>query len=283
MANITCNTVSGNEYTGVPPYPQSGPDPTVDTQADGILIYNGGSGTIVSRNKVDGNDIGIEAFGPNTIVSNNTLGFKTANRFEGILVDQGNATISGNIIHGGNLGIAVYSYVGDTGNSVATISNNDVDNADVGVQVFTQQPGNTFTALATILNNDLSFNNTGINVDGGKALVQGNDLRYNIIGLLVQDGALVDAGQKSTNTNFTGLGISKGKNDFSSYRVPATSTSGAIVDLVLGAGATNVWASNNYWNKSFHTPADVESVIWDYNDDPTLGMVEVDNVLRSGH
>src|SRR4030095_15067086 len=101
------------------------------TQSIGILLLPAADGSTVDGNFVDGNDIGIYSLGNDITISNNQLGNTAANRYEGILVDQGSATIDGNSIKGGNLGIAVASFDANDGNSEATITNNVITGAAV--------------------------------------------------------------------------------------------------------------------------------------------------------
>ena len=86
---IANNTVSGNEYSGVSPNPPGGSDQFNDTQSAGLLLFST-SGLTVTGNTVDGNDIGIYNNTDSATISANKLGFTTANRYEGIVEDQGN-------------------------------------------------------------------------------------------------------------------------------------------------------------------------------------------------
>jgi autotransporter-associated beta strand protein len=104
-------------------------------------------------------------------------------------------------------------------------------------------------ASASILSNanlktGANLNSVGINVNGGTAFIQGNvvssDGTANQIGLLVQGGAIVDAGMVGGGIDFTGLGTghvinsqgngSIGNNNFTGYTT-ASSSNGAIVNL----------------------------------------------------
>ena len=133
---------------------------------------------------------------------------------------------------------------------------------------------------ATISNNPTRITGftTGVDVDGGTALIETTNLNGNTVGLLIQNAGLVDAGQETPGTDFTGLGISAGGNDFSGYTAAATATSGAIVnvnsDAVTGRqGAPNdVFAAGNTFSTS--NLADVESVIWHDIDNSNLGFVD---------
>ena len=138
-------------------------------------------------------------------------------------------------------------------------------------------------AKASITDNDNSITNngTGVDVDGGVALLQGNNLGGNTIGVLIQNGGKADLGQNGPGSNFTGLGISTGGNDFSGYTSAATTTSGAIVNLNTNAPndlagrqglPDDVPAFGNTW--AVNTAAGIENVIFHDVDDPTRGFVD---------
>ena len=91
----------------------------------------------------------------------------------------------------------------------ATVTGNTVIDAS-GLGVFVQGPN----AAATVINNTASIidNQVGIQVDGGRALVENNNLSGNIVaGILATNGAIVDAGDCSGG-DVTGLGTGSGLN-----------------------------------------------------------------------
>ena len=104
--------------------------------------------------------------------------------------------------------------------SVHIISNTTVTGGACGVQV--RGPN----ASATLIGNaqPISGNDVGIDVDGGRALIEGNTLTNNrIAAILIQNNGVVDAGD-CTGENVTGLrtggglnGASAGLNDLSGY------------------------------------------------------------------
>ena len=93
------------------------------------------------------------------------------NPFEGILLDQGTATVSNNTINGNNIGIAVMAFVGNTADTQGTLLSNNIFNNGNGGLAF---PGlasaccsvrATMTATATahfnrIVGNFVGFDNT---------------------------------------------------------------------------------------------------------------------------
>ena len=138
-------------------------------------------------------------------------------------------------------------------------------------------------AKARIVDNDNSITNnaTGVDVDGGVAMLQGNNLNGNSIGALVRGGGKADLGQNGPGTNFTGLGISTGGNNFSGYTSAATSTAGAIVNLNNNAPNNlagrqglpdDVPAFGNTW--AVNTASGIENVIYHDVDDSTRGFVD---------
>ena len=149
---ISGNTVSGNEYGG----PGSGSDWITQTQATGIVLIGAGAGTTVSGNWVDGNDIGIAVVGGQGAVSQNILGFTTANRYYGILADSSPAVINQNTVTGGNVGVALYSAT--SGYAVVT-ANQIHTGAGIGVEAY--------QATVEVGANDLTGNKTGIQVESG--------------------------------------------------------------------------------------------------------------------
>jgi hypothetical protein len=172
-ATITGNTITGNEYTN------STPDPTDSNQATGILIDNfapviAGGPIIVSNNTFGGtaagagNDLGISISNPEITVeiSGNTL---QGNRFEGVLLSDGTATISNNNISGSNIGVAIVAFSGDTANANGTLtSNNITDNGNGnlsvpggGIRLLTES-GATTTVQATAHFNRIVGNSVGL-------------------------------------------------------------------------------------------------------------------------
>ncbi|MCC7086779.1 MAG: right-handed parallel beta-helix repeat-containing protein [Pirellulales bacterium] len=208
------------------------------------------------------------------------------NNYEGYNSDADNTdiTISGVNVTAELIGVYVLDSASNTnGSAVSATIDNDTeitttDIAGVGIKI------EGADASATITGNDNSIhdNQVGIDVDGGKALVENNDLNGNTIGALIQNGGIADLGDQGTN--FTGLGISAGGNDFSSYTAAATALSGAIVNLNTGGAYSDpgpqgfagpeydVAAFGNLWNDA--TPAGIENVVWHDADDSSLGFID---------
>ncbi|MGA2439639.1 MAG: right-handed parallel beta-helix repeat-containing protein [Tepidisphaeraceae bacterium] len=246
---ISDNTVSGNEYNGS----GGGPDQFSDVQSTGLLLY-GTSGLQVTGNIIDGNDIGIYNNTDGATISGNQLGNTTANRYEGIVEDQGSSAISANTIQGGNIGIDIVSFVGNTGASQATLDGNIVSGAGVGIEAIRQD-------------------NTTPAVD---VLAQNNTLSGNTEGVLISGGATVDLGTDASDLahqNFTPLGTSAGHNILTGY----TGGTGhyAIDDQNTPQGTEpDVLAEdNNFGPYSPSNPSAIAQVINDHHDNSSLTTV----------
>ncbi len=121
---ITHNEVSGNICN----LPDCGPNFFTQTQAFGIIV-DSALGSIVSNNYVSNNDVGIGVFGTSgcCIVDYNKL---TDNRFFGIVIADGEHTISNTKIFGGNIGVAA---IATNANTVATLDHVKIVDAEIPV------------------------------------------------------------------------------------------------------------------------------------------------------
>jgi parallel beta-helix repeat protein len=138
VATIVNNEVSDN-WCG--PRFNCGPnpfDPIAPYQSSGILLYQAGASTVILENGVFNNDVGIYNIsnGRITITANRLDG----NRYEGIVLDQGDALVTYNTIEGGNMGVAVLAFDANTGNSQGTLTGNTITAAQRGVQILDQNP-----------------------------------------------------------------------------------------------------------------------------------------------
>jgi hypothetical protein len=115
VGTISAVTVSGNECDAA----SCGPDPLTDTQSTGILLFGASQASSVATSTLITNDIGVyylanpAAAAPTvyTVIRGNHL---TDNRYEGICLDQGKANVNGNTYSGGNIGLSVLQYDGQT-------------------------------------------------------------------------------------------------------------------------------------------------------------------------
>ena len=139
---ITHNEISGN-FCNLPDI--CGPDFFNQFQGYGIIV-DSALGSIVSNNYVSNNDVGIGVFGTSgcCIIDYNKL---TDNRFFGIIVSDGEHTISNTKIYGGNVGVAA---VAITANTIVTLDHVKIVGATTPVQ---ELPSGGFTAEVVSLPN----------------------------------------------------------------------------------------------------------------------------------
>jgi parallel beta-helix repeat protein len=163
-ATITNNTISGNQFTGAS---SGGPNPITAVQAIGIATL--GDSSSISGNTLTGNDVGIYNLSAGTTISGNTV---HGNPDEGIVLDQGSATVSNNTIDGSNIGVAVVALVGNTADSQGTLLSNDIFNNGLvavgfpgaGISVLAQA-GATTAPLLTANFNRIVGNSVGLTND----------------------------------------------------------------------------------------------------------------------
>jgi hypothetical protein len=214
----------------------------------GIMVRNPTGTVTVQNNSVTGSagDAGIWLFGNAAadpiLVENNVLTATSSHALHagsgtGIFMTDDSfyyypdtdlptyATISGNTITGFATGIYLYRHGTnpDAGGQIveATIGGpagqgNTITGAATGISVYDDDgAANGYNALATILNNtgSITGNAVGVDVNGGMAMIQNNDLTANSeAGIRVEKGGIVDAGDCSGG-NVTGLGSSAGGNN----------------------------------------------------------------------
>ena len=144
---ITHNEVSENICN----LPECGPDFFTQLQSAGIVADSAGEGSVISNNYVSNNDAGIAVIGTSgcCIIDYNKL---TDNRFFGIVINDGEQTISNTKIFGGNIGVAA---VAITANTIAILDNVKIVGTTIPVQ---ELPSGGFTAEVVFLPN--SFQNS---------------------------------------------------------------------------------------------------------------------------
>jgi parallel beta-helix repeat protein len=157
VATVDHNTVSNIECNAG----SCGPDPLSQVYATGISTTASGTGTIVQNNTVHDTDVGIDSDGSGKTITENTL---TNNRFEGIFLYQGNATLSGNTISGGRIGVEVASFgpgnsqtgSADTTNAQGTLTNNTISGTTAGIQLQDQDASDAFVPVVTGTGNKIT-------------------------------------------------------------------------------------------------------------------------------
>jgi parallel beta-helix repeat protein len=142
-ATIVNNIISGN-ICDIPEI--CGPNPFTQIQALGIAASNPGNGSVIYNNYVANNDAGISVFGSSEccIIDYNKL---TDNRFFGIVISDGEHTISNTKIFGGNVGVAAIAF---SANTNAILDHVKIVGATTPVQ---ELPSDGFTAEIVFLPN----------------------------------------------------------------------------------------------------------------------------------
>ena len=104
-----------------------GPDPINQGQSVGIFTIEADAGNEISNNDLENNDVGIYLYssGGCCTTHHNTL---TNNRFFGLVIQDGDNTVSNNRISGGGVGIAV---VADSVNTIGTLQDNTIRGTSV--------------------------------------------------------------------------------------------------------------------------------------------------------
>jgi hypothetical protein len=128
-ARIKSSTISGNECEVA----SCGSDAFTDYQATGVLFYGAAAGSRVTSSKLNENDVGAYYYSTSaTQPSSAEVQLKkdtfSDDRWEGVLLDQGNALLSKDTIEGtGNIGVDLLQYEGQTLASDSAASHVKVD------------------------------------------------------------------------------------------------------------------------------------------------------------
>jgi hypothetical protein len=169
---IRNSSVSGNECNN----DSCGSDSITDYQAAGILFYGAAAGSSVTRSSVNTSDIGVYSFDTaaampvtaNATVSNDTL---TGDRYEAVALDQGYTNVRNDTISGGNVGIQLIQYKGQTFGIKAVASGDKISGMTVdAAQVHSDD------ALSGDISGSLSIAKSQISGNpGGSALASVSD------------------------------------------------------------------------------------------------------------
>ncbi len=170
QAKIKSSSISGNECD----HASCGADAFSYYQSTGLLFYGAAAGSSVTSSKISSNDIGAYYYStsptqpssPEVTISKDVF---TGNRYEAIVLDQGNASIKSDTISGpGNIGIDLFQYEGQTYAPDSTGSSLRIEGqSQAGVKVESdKQPGDlpgkfvlsksTFSGNGTVLDNESS-------------------------------------------------------------------------------------------------------------------------------
>jgi hypothetical protein len=175
---IVGSTISGNECD----YPSvCGPSVLDNESATGVLFYGPAAGSSVTASNISGNDTGVynaedTPNAPRSPVVSIDADTFTNDRYEGIELDQGWASITGDSINGGEAGIAVLQYDGQSyaANGTATlvtIRNETIAAVDVASD---DAPTGDYRGALTVILSDLR---------GNAARVVNNSLNYTVLQL----------------------------------------------------------------------------------------------------
>jgi hypothetical protein len=140
-AKIQRSTITGNECNN----PTCGLNALTDYQAAGVLFYGAAKGSIITDSTVSKNDIGMYyAASQSTLPASPdvsaTFSKFILNRDEGVLFDQGRASLSDDNINRSNVGIMFVQYKGQLYGDHATVTRVRINNNSVAaIQVLSDQ------------------------------------------------------------------------------------------------------------------------------------------------
>ncbi len=125
QGKITDSSISGDECNDPG---ACGSDSLSYAQSTGVLFYGAAPGTSVTHSSISGSDIGVYSYDasatapatPNATVSNDTL---SNDRFEAVALDQGWTNVTSDTISGGNVGIQLLQYAGQSYGVKAVVKN----------------------------------------------------------------------------------------------------------------------------------------------------------------
>jgi len=168
VAKVKYSTISGNECDVA----SCGSDGFSNEQATGLLFYGAAPGSTVTNTTLSGNDVGAyyisksasQPATPELILSKDVF---SANRYEGVALDQGDAALREDTITGpGEVGIELYQYEGQALSSQSSATGAKIEGmSEAGIRVASDKgPSDiagkfkmgksTFAANATVLNNE---------------------------------------------------------------------------------------------------------------------------------
>ncbi len=170
LLTMTGGAVSGNECDVA----VCGPNPETNTQSGGYLLIDPAVHTQITGTQISGNDIGIYNFvGPDTFATPtypNTHAVPQIsevalnnNRYEGILFDSGKAVVQKSVISGGQYGVAIYTYVGQTPAPMGTVFASQITGATTaGVVAVNDGSADPFAPTLNVNNNTITGNAYGV-------------------------------------------------------------------------------------------------------------------------
>jgi hypothetical protein len=100
----------------------------------GVLIFSTSATLQINNNTISNNDTSVTI----TAIIRPSAATMAGNRYNGIFLDQGTATINGNALRPMDVGVLVVAFTpadGTTGNSVSSMTSNTVTGATTGLQL----------------------------------------------------------------------------------------------------------------------------------------------------
>jgi hypothetical protein len=137
LGKITNSVVTGNECD----HPSCGPDSLLSSQSTGVLFYAQAAGSKLSNSTLSNNDIGVYVLAdpskpaPTRSITTISGSHLTGNRDEQIVLDQGNTTLSSDVISGSAPAIQLIQYNGQTFGVKGTATGMSITGATMAVQV----------------------------------------------------------------------------------------------------------------------------------------------------
>ena len=155
LASIQSSTISGNECDNA----TCGADAFNDYQATGVLFDGAARGSKVTTSTLGENDIGAyfvsssptQPHTPEVTISQDEL---SADRYEGVALDQGDASVKNDTIAGpGNIGIELFQYEEQTYAPTSSASGDTIENmSGAAVEVQSDKAAGDHPGSFTIAN-----------------------------------------------------------------------------------------------------------------------------------
>jgi hypothetical protein len=163
VAKIKSSKVSGDECDNA----ACGPDGFSQTQSTGLLFFGAAPGSTVSSSTISGNDIGayyysesaLQPTAPELVLSKDVF---SANRYEGVALDQGDAVLKSDTINGpGEVGVEIYQYEGQTLSSQSNASSTKIEGmSEAGIKVASDKAAGDIPGKFTVTKSTFSGNTT---------------------------------------------------------------------------------------------------------------------------
>jgi hypothetical protein len=161
LATITSSSVSGNECDNG----GCSANAFEGYQATGVLFYGAAAGSKVSGTVLKENDVGVyfvsvsptQPTSPEVTIQKDVL---TGNRYEGVNLDQGDASVKDNLITGpGEIGIDLFQYEGQSYAPTSSASGDEVEGmSEAAVEVQSDKAAGDHAGSFTISRSSLSNN-----------------------------------------------------------------------------------------------------------------------------